>query len=162
MKTVERISWVMNAIFAVAGGIALVCLTGLAAVNMLSRAVFRPVPGSYELIGFICAVGVAFGLGYTQLHKGHVVVSILTERFSPGVNRVLDALNHLVGAGFFGLVAWQTLKWGAEIARSGELSETLKIPYFPVIYGVAIGFVVYALTLLLDLILVFSPAENKE
>ncbi len=162
MKTVERVSRILNHVFGAAGGIALACLTGLAAANMLSRAVFRPVPGSYELIGFLCAVAVAFGMGYTQLHKGHVVVSILTERFSPGVNRVLDALNHLVGAGFFGLVSWQTLKWGAEIARSGELSETLKIPYFPVIYGVAAGFAVFALTLLLDLILVFSPAENKE
>jgi TRAP-type C4-dicarboxylate transport system permease small subunit len=162
VRTVERVSRILNRVFAAAGGAALVCLTGLAAANMLCRAVYRPVPGSYELIGFICALGVAFGMGYTQLHKGHVVVSILTERFSIGVNRVLDALNHLVGAGFFGLVSWQTLKWGVEIAKSGELSETLKIPYYPVIYGVALGFAVYALTLLLDLILVFTPAEQKQ
>jgi TRAP-type C4-dicarboxylate transport system permease small subunit len=162
VRTAERISRILNRIFAAAGGASLVCLTGLAAANMICRAVYRPVPGSYELVGFICAVGVAFGLGYTQLHKGHVVVSIITERFSPEVNRALDALNHLVGAAFFGLVSWQTFAWGMEIAKSGELSETLKIPYYPVIFGVALGFAVYALTLLLEFVQVFAPPGPKE
>jgi TRAP-type C4-dicarboxylate transport system permease small subunit len=152
----------LNGVFAAVSGAAIVGLTALAAANMISRAVFRPVPGSYELIGFLGAVAVACGLGYTQIAKGHVIVNIITDMFSPAVNRVLDAANHAVGAAFWGLVAWQTLKWGTEIGRSGELSQTLQIPYFPIVYLAAAGIAVFSLTLIFDFILIFAPKGERQ
>jgi TRAP-type C4-dicarboxylate transport system permease small subunit len=162
MTTLERITRVLNGVFAAVSGSAIIGLTALAAANMVSRAVFRPVPGSYELIGFLGAVAVACGLGYTQIAKGHIVVTILTDRFSPAVNKVLDAANHVIGAAFWSLVAWQTLKWGTAIGKSGELSQTLKIPYFPVVYLAAAGIAVFAITLILDFFLIFAPKGGAE
>ena len=157
MKALERTSRALNAAFAVISGAAIVGLTGLAAANLILRALYKSITGSYELIGFLGAVAVACGLGYTQLAKGHVVVNILTDKFSPAVNKVLDAVNHLIGAAFWGVIAWQTVVWGIQIAGSGELSQTLKIPYYPVIFLAATGIGVFSLTLLIDFILVFSP-----
>jgi TRAP-type C4-dicarboxylate transport system permease small subunit len=162
MKTLEKITRVLNGVFAAVSGCAIVGLTALAAVNMVSRAVFKPVTGSYELIGFLGAVAVACGLGYTQIAKGHIVVNILTDKFSPTLNKVLDAANHIVGAAFWGLVSWQTVTWGTQIARSGELSQTLQIPYFPIVYLAAAGLGVFSLTLFIDFILIFAPKPQGE
>jgi TRAP-type C4-dicarboxylate transport system permease small subunit len=162
MNLLSRIIRVLNGVFAAVSGCAIVGLTALAAANMISRAVYRPIPGSYELIGFLGAVAVASGLGYTQIAKGHVIVNILTDRFSPAVNRILDAVNHVVGAAFWGLVAWQTVKWGIRIGKTGELSQTLQIPYFPIVFLAAAGIAVFALTLVLDFFLIFAPkGESK-
>jgi TRAP-type C4-dicarboxylate transport system permease small subunit len=160
MKGLERIAVLVNRAASAVAGVALIFLTGVAIANMVSRAVFTPVPGSYELIGFACAAAVALGLGYTQMVKGHVAVTIFTDMLSPAVNRVLDAVNHLVSTAFFTFVGWQIVKWGTALGRSGELSQTLKIPYYPLVWVVGIGFGVLALTILLDLTRVFSPKED--
>jgi len=52
--------------------------------------------GAYETVGFLGAIVIAFALGYTQKRKDHIVVDILTQRFSKQVNRVLDAINYLL------------------------------------------------------------------
>ncbi len=157
MNVIRAITRVLNRAFAVISGGSMLACTALAAVNLVTRAFGAPVTGSYELVGFLGAVAVACGLGYTQVAKGHVIVNIITDRFSPGVNKVLDAANHAVGAAFWGLVAWQTVKWGMEIGRSGELSQTLRIPYYPVVFMSAAGIAVFAVTLVFDFILIFTP-----
>jgi TRAP-type C4-dicarboxylate transport system permease small subunit len=147
--------------FGVVGCVALVAMIVLAAANMILRAVWAPIPGSYELIGFLCALGAGMGLGYTQLAKGHVAVTIVTDRFSPRAVRVVEAVSHVISAGLFGCAAWQTARWGVDLARQGELSETLRIPFYPVVIAVALGFAVLALTLLLDFIVLLGGREGR-
>jgi len=161
MERLNRFSVSLNRVFAVGSGAAVLGLIALATANMVLRIVWVPVPGSYELIGFLGALAVACGLGYTQVAKGHIAVTILTDLFPAKANRALDAVNHLIGAVFFGFCAWQTALWGLEIARSGEVSQTLKIPYYPVILIVALGLAVFAVTLAVDFALAFRKREGK-
>jgi TRAP-type C4-dicarboxylate transport system permease small subunit len=161
VEKLGRFSVSLNRIFAVASGTAVVGLIGLATANMILRIVWKPVPGSYELIGFLGALAVATGLGYTQVAKGHIAVTILTDLFSSRANRALDALNHGIGAVFFGLCSWGMFLWGVEVARSGEVSQTLKIPFYPIIWAAALGLAVFAVTLLIDLILAFGTLGRK-
>ncbi len=160
MKRLESIALIVNRAAAAVAGAALVLLTGIAAANMILRAFDVPVPGSYELIGFACAAAVALGMGYTQMAKGHIAVTIFTDMFSPAVNRILDGINHLVSAAVFAFVGWQIVKYGSILAASGELSQTLKIPYYPLVWVVGIGLFILALTIILDLARVFSPRRE--
>ncbi len=50
----------------------------------------------------------------------------------------------------FSVVSWQTAAYGRRLIRAGEVSETLKIPFHPFVFLVALGFAVLALTILLD------------
>ena len=49
-----------------------------------------------------------------------------------------------------GLIAWQSVLYGMDCQRAGEVSLTLQLPFYPVIYGVAIGAGAVCLVLLLD------------
>jgi TRAP-type C4-dicarboxylate transport system permease small subunit len=112
-------------------------------------------------VAFLGAVVTAFALGYTQRKKSHIVVDILTETFSEGVKNFLDAVSYLIGMVFFALISWVIFRWGITIARSGEVSETLKIAYYPFIFCVALGFAFLCLTLLLDFLhTVFKKGGN--
>jgi TRAP-type C4-dicarboxylate transport system permease small subunit len=161
VKTIRSLVNGLANAFGVAGCGALVCMVALSAANMIMRAVWAPIPGTYELIGLLCALAAGMGLGYTQLAKGHVAVTIVTDSFSPAAGRVVEVVSHLIGAAFFGCAAWQTAAWAAGLARSGELSETLRIPFYPAVGVVALGFVVLALTLLLDLAALVGEREAK-
>jgi TRAP-type C4-dicarboxylate transport system permease small subunit len=96
------------------------------------------------------AVVIAFALGYTQKRKSHIVVDILSETYPDRAKRVLNAISYLISFVFFGILSWVIFDWGMRIMRSGELSETLKIIYYPFIFCVALGFAVLCLTLLND------------
>jgi TRAP-type C4-dicarboxylate transport system permease small subunit len=106
--------------------------------------------GAYELASFLGAVVTAFSLGYTQKRKGHIVVDILSETFSPAVKRVVDSVSYFITMIFFAIISWVICRWGLRIAASGEVSETLKIAYYPFILCVALGFAFLCLTLIMD------------
>jgi TRAP-type C4-dicarboxylate transport system permease small subunit len=160
MDRLIKLNYHLNRFLILLGGIAVVALTTLAAANMLLRMFLTPINGSYELISFCGAVAIAFALGYTQIKKNHIIVNIFTDKFSKKANSILDGINYFVNMLFFGLVAWETLKWGMKIARTGEVSETLKIVYHPFVYCVAFGFGVLALTLCIDFIILFHKKEG--
>ena len=151
MGFLEKIETFLNKILMVIGSVAVLSLMALATANVVLRFFFNaPYRGAYEVVGFLGAIVFAFALGYTQKRKGHIVVDILTDRFSKRVNRVLDGISYFVTTLFFAVVSWQIFVWGMKIARSGEVSETIKVIFHPIIYSVGIGFVVFSFTLMID------------
>ena len=153
MGFLERINNFLNKILLFSGSVAVLLLMSLATVNVVLRFFFNaPYRGAYELVGFLGAVVIAFALGHTQKRKDHIVVDILTSKFPKRVNRILDGINYFITTIFFAIVSWQVFIWGTKILKSGEVSETLKIVFYPFIYSVSLGFAVFSLTLVVDFV----------
>jgi len=150
MNVLEKIDNFLNKVLMVGGGVALLFLMSLATGNVVLRIFGAPYRGAYELVAFSGAIVIAFALGYTQKRKDHIVVDILTQKFSKGTNRILDGINYFITMILFGIVCWQVSVWGVKIMRSGEVSETLKVIFYPFVFSVSLGFGVLSLTLLLD------------
>lgn len=148
----ERVSELLRRGLMIAGGVSLLALTLLATTNVALRIFRIPVAGTYEVVSFLGAIVTAGALGYTQKRKDHIVVDILSEKFPAPVKRALDRVSYLLILVFFSIVSWQTFVYGRRLMRTGELSETLKIAYYPFVFLVGVGFAVLALTTLLDLI----------
>jgi TRAP-type C4-dicarboxylate transport system permease small subunit len=160
MNHLEQINVFLNKILMIIGSIAVLSLMSLATGNVVLRFFFNtPYRGAYEVVGFLGAIVIAFALGYTQKRKDHIVVDILTERFPKRINRILDAINYFITMIFFAIVSWQIFVWGIKIAKSGEVSETIKIIFHPFVYCVAVGFLVFSLTLLIDFL---KSLQTKE
>ena len=123
--------------------------------NIFLRIVWVPVKGTFELMGFFGAVATAFVLGYTQLKKAHISVDILVNRFSQRIRTVLDGINYFVCMIFFAVLGWQISRLAATIWKTGEVTETLRIVYYPFSYGVALGCFLLALVLLVDFLKLF-------
>ena len=136
-------------------------LMSLATGNVVLRIFHMPYRGAYEIVSFLGAVVIAFALGYTQKRKDHIVVDILTEKFPKALNRSLDRINYFVTLIFFSIVTWQIFVWGMKIWESHEVSETLKVIYYPFVFCVSLGFGVLSLTLLIDLLKTFMKKEEK-
>ena len=57
----------------------------------------------------------------------------------------------LFSACLFALLAYFSFKYANSLRRSGEVSMTQKIPFYPFVYAMAVCFVVTLLVLILDL-----------
>jgi TRAP-type C4-dicarboxylate transport system permease small subunit len=157
----ERISELLRRGLMIAGGVSLLALTVLATMNVALRIFQVPVSGTYEVVSFLGAIVTAGALGHTQKRKDHIVVDILSEKFPAPVKRVLDRVSYTLIFVFFSIVSWQTFVYGKRLMRTGELSETLKIAYYPFVFLVSAGFAVLALTVLLDLVETVWVREEK-
>ncbi|MFP4308922.1 MAG: TRAP transporter small permease [Desulfococcaceae bacterium] len=152
MESLSRAVRGINRALVLLGGVALVAMMLLTSANIFLRTVWLPIRGTFELMGFLGAVAVSFSLGYTQLGRGHIAVDVLFHRFPGGVVRFLTGLNSVICGGFFSLLAWQVGKKGLILMRTGEVSETLRIPFYPVAFGVAAGCGFLTLVFVADLV----------
>jgi len=151
----------IDAVLVMLGGLFLVAMVLLTTGNIISRLVWVPIPGTFELMGFFGAIVASFALGYTQRQKGHIAVDILIGSFPRRVKKILECFNSVVCLLFFSIIAWQVAKKAAILKATGEVTETLRIAYHPFTYGVAVGCGFLALVFLWDLVDAVRP-EKKE
>jgi len=132
-----------------AGGF-LIAMMLLACTNMVLRAIWVPVQGTFELMGFMGAVVAAFSLAFAQRQKAHIAVGILLKRFPAIIRRLTDASTSLVSCIFFILAGLETGKWAAFLVQTGEISETLQIIYHPFVFATSAGCFALAFVLFVD------------
>ena len=150
MKYLDTFYNFLNKILITLSGIAVMALMLLATGNVALRIIGVPFRGAYEIVSFLGAVVIAFALGTTQKTKSNIVVDILTERYSKELRIVVDKIADLVIMIFFGIACWQIYVWGIRIYESREVSETLKLPFYPFVFAVAIGFAMLSFTAFVD------------
>ncbi|MFH1976052.1 MAG: TRAP transporter small permease [Pseudomonadota bacterium] len=156
----NKINELLNGLLTFIGGIFLVAMIVLTCCNILFRIVWVPVPGTYELMGLFGALVTAFALGQTQAKNGHVAVDVLINTFPVETKKALRVAGDLICMAFFIIVTWQLAVKGNTLWRTGELTETLKIIYYPFIYAVAFGCAVLALVCFGDLLRVLFPGKD--
>ncbi|MDJ0887755.1 MAG: TRAP transporter small permease [Desulfobacterales bacterium] len=130
-RAAEIFNWVSAA--AVTGMMLLTCM------DIVLRLFRRPIPGTYEVVGFLGAVFAAFSLGYTSANRGHIAVDFIVQKLPPRAQTVIDGVNALVCAVLFGLLARQSMRYAADLQSFGEVSMTLQMPVYPFVYGIAAG-----------------------
>lgn len=162
MEFLEKLTAWLNRILMGVAGAFLGAMILLTCANIFLRIVWVPIRGTFELMGYFGAVVTAFALGYAQLKRGHISVDILVQGFSRRTRRILDTLNALLCTAFFILVAWQIAKYATTLMQTGEVTETLRIIYYPFTYGVALGCAVLALVFLTEFLKdLLSAREEK-
>jgi TRAP-type C4-dicarboxylate transport system permease small subunit len=150
MHFLDRASELTARALAVLAGIFLVSMMLLACANMVLRAVWVPIQGTFELMGFLGAVVAAFSLAFAQRRKAHIAVGILLARFPSWFRRLADASTYALSCGFFLLAGIETWKWAAFLVQTGEVSETLQIIYHPFVFASAAGCLALAFVLAVD------------
>ena len=160
MELLDKISHALNQILVWIAGIFLVTMILLTCANIFLRIVWMPVKGTFELMGFFGAIVTAFALGYTQIKRGHIGIDIVVDQFSAKTQRILNSINYSICMIFFAIAGWQVTKWATTLRKTGEITETLRIIFYPFTYGVAIGCFVLALVLLVDLLKVLIQEKG--
>jgi TRAP-type C4-dicarboxylate transport system permease small subunit len=162
MDLLDRLSRFLNHILIWIAGLFMVAMVLLTCSDVFLRLVWVPIRGSVELVAYFSAIVTSFALGYTQMRRGHTAVDVVVNLFPEKLKRLLGSINSLICMAFFALVAWRIARWSTTIWETGEVSETLRIIFYPFSYGVALGCFVLSLVFLTDLIRSLRPKKEIE
>jgi len=162
MLVLEKINRILNLVFVWIAGICLAAMISVTCANITTRIVWIPIKGTFELMGFLGAIVTSFALGYTQMKKGHTSVDIVVNRFSKRTQKILNGVNFVICAAFFAIAGWQISKYATTLWKTGEITETLRIIYYPFTYGVALGCFLLAFAMLVEFIKLFFDEKGEE
>lgn len=126
-----RVLYSLSAAWAIAGGVLLIGLGALTALNVaLKDLAGRPIRGEFEVVDLGVVIVVFSFMPIAQLARGHVIVDLFSQWAPARARYALDACASLVFAACIGLVAWRMAVGGFEIAGTGEQSTVLKLKFW--------------------------------
>ena len=132
-------------------GIALVFIVALTTTDVVLRAFKRPILGTYEIVAYTGALVILFALPLSSWVRSHIYVDFLILKFSRRTQNIFHVVTRCMGLSLFFLFGWHVLRYAADLQRTGEVSVTLKLPFYPIVYAMGICCFVQCLVLLCDL-----------
>jgi len=132
-------------------GVALTGMMLLTVADVSLRALGHPLIGTYEIVALSLAVVIGFGIPKVSLDKGHVFMEFLMEKLSPRGKDLMNTFTRLLVLMLFIFIGYNLCNVGAEFHASGEVSPTIKLPFYPVAYGVAVCCFLECLVFIVDI-----------
>jgi TRAP-type C4-dicarboxylate transport system permease small subunit len=117
---------------------ALTFMMFLTVADVFLRAGGRPIIGTYEIVALLLALVIGFGIPQVSLDRGHVYMEFLLDKFSKRGRNVMNSMTRVLCLILFAFIGYNLFNVGAGFHASGEVSATIKIPFYPVAYGVAV------------------------
>jgi TRAP-type C4-dicarboxylate transport system permease small subunit len=156
MKRLFGITETLSRGLNVIGGLGLVFIVLITTSDVILRAFRLPILGTYEIVSFTGCVVVLFALPLTSWLHAHIYVDFVVEKFSPGVQKAINVSTRCLVIFLFILFAWNLMTYAADLQRIGEVSPTLKIPFYPVVYAAGVCCFVQCLVLVCDVVKIFG------
>ena len=122
------------------GGVILVSMMLITVFDVMLRCIGRPMSGTYDLVALGGALVIGFSVPYATMKKGHIVVDVLVQRLSQRGQNVLAICTRLIVLGVCFMIGWHLVKLGLDYYDKHEGSQTLQLSFYPVAYGLAVGF----------------------
>jgi TRAP-type C4-dicarboxylate transport system permease small subunit len=122
---------------AVVAGVALTAMMLLTVADVAMRAGGRPIMGTYEVVGFALALVIGFSVPKVSLKRQHIYMDFV-DKLSKRNRALMNIFTRILCIILFVLIGYSLFSIGNEFWKSGEVSPTIKLPFFPVAYGVGI------------------------
>jgi TRAP-type C4-dicarboxylate transport system permease small subunit len=121
----------------VVAGTALTLMMLLTVADVVMRAGGRPIMGTYEVVGFALALVIGFSIPKVSLKRQHIYMNFV-DKLSKRNRALMNIFTRILCIILFVLIGYSLFSIGNEFWKSGEVSPTIKLPFFPVAYGVGI------------------------
>mgnify|MGYP000628752044 CR=1 FL=1 len=142
-----------------ANGVAWVSFVGVAflmllnvADGVMNKLTGQSILGAYEISQstLMCTVFASFAYG--QVHKTHIHMTLLIERF-PGRSKFIPFLGNLLSTVLAGIMTYATFFRANRQLTNGAVSDILHYSVAPLYYIEAVCMIVFMIVLLYDTIL---------
>lgn len=155
-RGVRRIADYLNYV----AGWGLLGMTFLTCADVILRIFRLPILGTFEIVGFLGAAVAGFAMAHTTIMRGHVAVEVLVMRLPVGVQKAVYLITHLLSIYLFALLAYECLRFGNDLKAANEVSLTLQLPFFPLLYGISFSALMVCLVLAVDFLQVMTGKTN--
>jgi TRAP-type C4-dicarboxylate transport system permease small subunit len=143
---------VVNKVLGIVGGTALSLMMFLTVADVIMRAAGHPILGTYEIVALMLAVVIGFTIPMVSLDRGHVYMEIVLDRLSKRNRALMNTFTRILCLILFVIIGYNLIMVGKELHTAGEVSSTLKMPFFPIAYGVGICCFIECLVFIFDIV----------
>jgi len=131
---------------------ALTFLMLLTVADVVLRILGRPIVGTYELVAVSGAVAIGLSLPMTSWVRGHIYVDSFVARLPRVPRAVFTVVTRLLVLGLFLLIGVNLLKYALSLRAAGEVTPTLRVPFYPVVIGVGVSCLVQCVVMVADVV----------
>jgi TRAP-type C4-dicarboxylate transport system permease small subunit len=148
LASVSRFNKVTNAI----AGTTLTCMMLFTVADTILRYFGKPILGSMELGSLASVVVIGFALPHTSWTKAHVNVDLLLASLSGRGQAVTNVATRILSIALFATAGGFLIKKALYMYKTGEVTMTLQIPFYPITYCLAACCFLQCLILLCQII----------
>lgn len=125
--------------------------------NVFLRAAFKhPILGTYELVGYLTALGIGFALAQCAVQDGHIAVGFIVDRLPKKIQSIVDIVINAVSLAFWIGAVWYLCNFAQAMKMKGLVSLSAEIPVYPFIYLIALGILGLSVVVFFKLLSSFS------
>lgn len=152
IKFVEKISKLLNVI----AGTALTFIMLLTVSDVVLRYFGKPIVGTFEMVGLGGAVAIAFGIPVTSFYRGHIFVDFFVQKFSKTGQNLVNLITRAASFAIFIWIADNLFLYSSDLLRSGEVTLTRQIPFYPIGFSIGVCCIIQCLVLIGDVMKIFG------
>jgi TRAP-type C4-dicarboxylate transport system permease small subunit len=161
MKRFLAVVYKTDISFHVISGIVLAFMMLLTLTDVIVRNIGYPIVGAIEIISFSGSVLIGFAIPYTSWKKSHVYVDMIIDRLSPANKMILRAITKCMGIALFLFIGINFIVYGLDLIRTGEVSASFRLPYYPIAFGLSLSCFLESITLFADFVRTVKGGENE-
>lgn len=142
------------------GGVILVSLMLITVFDVFMRCIGKPMSGVYDIVALGGALVIGLSIPYTTMKKGHILVDVLFQSLSKKWQKVFNVSTRAICVGICFMIAWHLIKLGLDYYDKHEGSQTLQLSYYPVVFGLALGFFIQCMANIAEICQAFLGGEK--
>ena len=163
MKLIEKIIKRITGIVSIVSFVGFFFIMAITVTDIIIRfTTGSAILGVYEIVERTMTAAVFASFAYTQTERGHVMITILCDKYPPKMRFIAFVFNNAVCVDASVMVAVAAYNQGNLAVDSNYTTAILKIPTAPFYYIECVAMIVLALAFLLDVIKNFVGLFNKD
>jgi len=142
-------------------GVVLALMIVLTLCDVILRNLGHPITGSMELIQYGGSLVFGFSIPYATWIGAQVLVDLVTQKLNLKNRKRVQAVTRTVGMIMFLFIAYNFFMYALDVKRTGELTASFKIPYYPFCFAISLSFLFQSLTIFCDLIKTLQGEKHE-
>ena len=147
----ENVVMRVSKILYVIAGIAVTVMMLLTVLDVILRIFNYPIIGVYEIDEILLAFVIGFAIPMVSLTRGHVYMEFILNALSKRNRKIMNTFTRILCILIFILIAYNLFSVGNEFRLSGEVTQTIRLPFFPMAYGVGVCCIIECFVFIVDI-----------
>ena len=152
----DKFTRVLNGI----GAVALTFMMCLTVADVLGRIGGHPVIGTYEIVGLSLTLVIGLGIPRVSLDKAHVQMEFVLETLSPRNQAIMNTFTRVLCIILFIVAGYHLFGLGKELYTSGDVTPTIRMPYYPLPYVMGVCCFLECLVFVYDILKIWRVKHD--
>jgi len=128
-------------------------MVALVLIDICGNKFFKmPLTGGIELVSLLSVMAISFAIAQTQVAHGHIEVDMLVRKLPRTPQKVISVIVQCFSISLFLILMWQSYTYGLALQASGEVSMTVRLPYYPFVWALGLCSLAVVLVLIMQMI----------